>query len=340
MVNPKRFVRAIIFASLLSILSAASASVAYGQGFTLTPTALHPPTVDPGGSSIATIDLGATGGFDNPVSLSCVVTSNQQVTTSLPVCTVSPDVETPPANGPSLTITTTGGTVSPTLAGTYQITITGTASGAATQTVILYLNVADLTEDYTLTVTPTTAIPSPIPAGSTAQTLVTVMPIGSYTGNVTLSCLSVTPVVTAAPYCSFLPATVKVSNGLPPSSVLTITSFGPASAPAKLSRPRIFYALWLALPGLALLGTCAGGKQRRKLMGMLLLVAVAAGLLLMPACNSTIGTTAPNGEITPDNAYTFTLTATDQNGAGPSNLPPSTDAATVSVTVITANTAN
>ncbi len=75
-------------------------------------------------------------------------------------------------------------------------------------------------------------------------------------------------------------------------------------------------------------------------MGMLFLLAAIGGLLLLlPACNTnTVGTTALNGQITPNNTYIFTLTAIDSNGAAPSNV--TIDAATVTVTVTTANTAH
>jgi hypothetical protein len=332
MVKPRQVVRAIIFASLLSALWAASVSLAYGQ-FTLTPSSLLPLAgVDPGGSATANIVLGPATGFNSPVSLGCAVTSNQ-VTSSVQ-CSISPASATPPAT-PALTITTSGSTP----AGTYQVAVTGT-SGSTTQTATLYLSVADLTEDYSLSVFPTTANPSPIPAGSSATTTVTVQPIGTYTGKVTLSCVSVNPVVNAAPYCSFTSSSgvgyVQVTNGAPATATLTITSFGPAST-TRLSSPRVFYALWLAVPGLALVGVRASGNHRRKLMGLLLLLTVAAGILLLPACNTTtIGTTALNGQITPDNSYVFTLSAADQNGSGPSNV--TTDAATVTIVVTTANT--
>src|SRR5271169_2326855 len=49
MVNSRRFVRAIIL--LLSVVSAASVSLAYGQDFSLTvPGGLHTRAVNPGGS--------------------------------------------------------------------------------------------------------------------------------------------------------------------------------------------------------------------------------------------------------------------------------------------------
>jgi len=332
MVNCSRVVRAIIFASLLSLLSAASVSMAHGQ-FTLAVSPLTPKAgVDPGGSATATIDLEPVGNFDSPVDLSCQVTSGP-VTISPPVCTPSPSSQIPPADGPSLTITTSSNT----LAGTYQITVTGTSPGATTQTAILYLNVADLTQAYLLSVSPTTAIPSPVPAGSSATSTVTVTALGNYTGNVTLACLSITPIVTAAPYCSFDPATVSVTNGVAQPATLTISTFGAEVNATNRSRPRIFYGLWLAVPGLALVGVGAARNHRKKLVGMVLLVVAALGLLLLPACGTTIGTTALNGRVTPNNTYNFTLTGADQNGAAPSNLPPSPGVATVTLAVTKAN---
>jgi len=62
---------------------------------------------------------------------------------------------------------------------------------------------------------------------------------------------------------------------------------------------------------------------------------IATGLLLMPACNTTTnnGTTAPNGDVTPAETYTFTMTGVDQNGVAPSNNSTASEAATVSLTV-------
>ena len=59
MVNPRQVVRAFVFTSLLSMLSAASVSLAYGQQlFTVTVSSLTPATaVVPGETATATIDL-------------------------------------------------------------------------------------------------------------------------------------------------------------------------------------------------------------------------------------------------------------------------------------------
>ncbi len=330
MVNPRQVVRALVFAFFMCLLAAASASLAYGQQFTLTLSSpLSPPSVDPGGSSIATLDLAAVAGFNGLVSFSttpCTVTP-VPATGSVPICSVSPDSLTPPGQA-FLTITTTGGTPATggTPPGLYTVVVTGT-SAASSQALTLTLNVVNVTEDYTLLVAPTTATPSPVPAGSIATTLVTVTPIANYSGTVTLACLSVTPVVQAAPYCSFtataasasLPAdTVQVSPGAPATATLTITTLGPIPL-TKLRAPRIFYALWLLFPGLVFVGVGATRARRKNLLGALLLLAVASGLLLMPACGSTTRTNSPNGEITPKNTYIFTLTAVDQNGAAPAN---------------------
>jgi hypothetical protein len=322
MVNPRQVVRFLVFVLWLSLFSAASASLAFGQDFSLSvPNGFTPTSVDPGGSATAIIDLQATGGFDSPVSLSCAVTSNQ-VAVSPPVCAVSPTSQTPPADGPSLTITTTSTTSS----GPYSIAVTGT-SGSLTHTLNLTLSVVDITEDYTLSVAPTTATPSPIVAGATATTTVTVSPIASYTGTVTLSCLSITPVVTLAPVCQFSPQTVTVTSGLPPTSTLIISTTGPTPT-TRLRNRRAFYGLWLAIPGLVFLGMSAAGNRRKTALGALLLMALASSVLLMPSCNSTsnLGT---NGD-TPKNTYTFTLTGVDQNGAAPSS---GTTPTTVTLTV-------
>jgi len=320
--NPRLVTRAFIFALLLSLLSAASVPFAHGQTFGLSiPLGLNRPAVDPGGSAIATIDLTSSGGFNSPVSLSCDVTSGP-VTTSPPVCgPPSPQSAIPPANGPSLTITTSNTTA----VGLYSFIVTGT-SGVITQTAKLNLTVQPLSEDYTLSVSPTTALPNPVAAGSAATTTVTISPIGSYSGHVTLACLSISPANLLGPVCSFNPATVTVTGGPPPTSVLTLTTTGPAPT-TRVRSGRVFYAIWLAIPGLGLIALSTTGRRRKNTLGALLLMLLASGVILMPAC----GSSKSIGSVTPATTYVFTLTGADENGAAPSNT--ATNQATVSLTV-------
>jgi len=316
--NLRQIVRAFVFASPL-LLSAASVMPAYGQSFVLSiPAGLNRPAVDPGGSAIATIELTASGGFNSPVSLSCDVTSGP-VTTSPPVCgPPSPQSAVPPASA-SLTITTSNTTA----VGLYNFTVTGT-SGSITQTAALNLTVQPLSEDYTLSVSPTIAVPNPVAAGSAATTTVTVSSIGSYSGHVTLACLSISPADLLGPVCTFNPPTVTVTGGPPATSVLTLSTTGPAPT-TRLSTRRTFYAIWLALPGLGLIALITTGARRKS---ALLLMLLAGGVLLMPACGSS---SKSIGNVTPAKTYVFTLTGADENGAAPSNT--STNQATVSITV-------
>jgi hypothetical protein len=93
----------------------------------------------------------------------------------------------------------------------------------------------------------------------------------------------------------------------------------------------MFYALWLPLPGLALIGVGFGSKdsRRKKILGFLLLWIVLAGLTILPACGSGGGNGGGGGGSgTPAGTYTITITGKDANGLTQSNTAP-----TVSVTV-------
>ena len=337
MLNPKPLLRTIVFGLLLPLFSAAYGSLAYGQDFSLTASPLTPVAVNPGEAATSIIDLTATGSFDSPVSLSCTVTSSEGDTGALPTCVVSPASQTPPANGPALTVSTTGNV----LAGQYTIIVTGTSGGLEAQTSPLILNVLDVPPDYTLSVSQAIS-PISVYAGLTAQATITITPNGGYgsavpPNQVTLACLSVSPTQTASPYCSFTPPTVTVTGGTAPTSVLTITTFGQAAtttASAKPSKWRQFYALWLAVPGLAFVGLGARRGRRNRFLWLFLLLVVMGGFVMLPACQTTNnGTEAPNGDVTPDGTYTFTITAVDANGIVPSNNSTASDAATVSLTV-------
>jgi hypothetical protein len=180
--------------------------------------------------------------------------------------------------------------------------------------------------------------PNSVPAGSGAQGIITINPINGYisptgTPGVTLSCSSITPLVTIPPVCSFNPAVVPV-NGVPVTATITISTFGPVTTGA-LVHPRGFYALWLPLPLLALtgMGAAVGGKRSRKAWGLLGLFVISGALFLMPACaNTTTSTTTPNG-ITPANSYSFVVSGVDSDGVISSNGGLTTTNPTVTLTV-------
>jgi hypothetical protein len=199
----------------------------------------------------------------------------------------------------------------------------------------------------TFTITIQTAVlPKTVTAGNGAVGTISVNPVFGYTGFVTLSCASVTPLVTIPPQCVFnypsgqsCPGAASGAgicvSGAPVPLNVTINTFGPIST-TQLIRPRSFYALWLPLPMLLLtgLGAATGGKRSRKAWGILALFILSGSLLLLPACGDNLvpSKITPNG-VTPNDAYTFTLMGVDQNGNVSSNTGTANTAPTISLTV-------
>jgi hypothetical protein len=329
MANCRPVLRIFIFAAVAALLIAAHVPAAFGQTptFTLSPSPFSPSAgVDPGGSATATISVQGSNGFDSPVSLTCAVTSST-ITTDLPTCLISPETVTPTAIA-GLTVYTVGGT--PT--GTYTVTVTGTSGSDVEMAPQLFLNVVDVEPDYTVTILHPIN-PTSVNAGNGAEATVTVTPLGSYTGNVTLSCQSVSPAVVASPVCAFQPPTVSVTSNTGGTSVLTVSTFGPLQN-SELRWPGKFYGLGFIVPGIALAGIGAAGARKRKVLWFCLLAVVATAMLALPSCSGTkSGLNNSNNLITPKNSYTLTLTGVDTNGVAPSNSVGSSDQATVSLTV-------
>ena len=307
---------------------------AFGQDFTLTATPFNPFAVDPGGDALSNITLGAVNGFNGTVNLSCTVTT--QTGGTLPGCQVSPPSVTP-SGGATATITTGGTDVA--TPGLYTVTITGTGP-TTTHSAQQNITVLAVTEQFTITVQ-SAMVPSSVPAGSGAQGVININPINGYVspvdnsgkGGVTLSCATISPLVTIPPVCSFNPPAPTVS-GTVTTSTLTINTQGPIITGA-VERPGRFYSFWLPLPMLALvgLGAVAGGKRSRKAWGLLALFVLSGSLLLMPACgNTSTSTTTPNG-ITPANSYIFTVVGVDVDGNVSSNTTTVGANTTVSLTV-------
>jgi hypothetical protein len=309
-------------------------SLMAAQNFTLQAAALSPDAVAPGGTSSSNITIGTDPGFTGTVDLSCQVTPT--TLTDTPVCTVSPATVTPPASA-SATITTKGTTTTV----SYNITVTGVASstGQVITTPAQSLTVLAVTPQFTITVQKA-VVPSSVPAGSGGEGIININAINGYTSpgttGITLSCSSITPLVTIPPICTFNPNPVPVNGPGAVPSTITISTFGPVITGAG-ARPRTFYALWMPFPMLALvgLGAAVSGKRSRKAWGLLALFVMSGALFLMPACgNTTTSTTTPNG-VTPNNTYTFTVTGVDADGVISSNTGSTTTNPSVSLSVTT-----
>ena len=159
--------------------------------------------------------------------------------------------------------------------------------------------------------------PAAVSAGTSGSSTVTLTAVNGYALPVNLAC-SVSGGGTPAPACgtsSFSP------NPLTPSasgatSNLTITTTG---ASAALYRPSsIFYAMWLPIVGLSLVGIrCTSPlRRKKKLLGFLLLGLIMAALFFLPACGGSSNNGGGGGGCTgctPAGNYTVTVTGTDSN---------------------------
>jgi hypothetical protein len=225
--------------------------------------------------------------------------------TALPAPVLTP-VNGGPSNFAALnaSLTTSLGT-----AGTYTIKATYSGDGnyvAVTTSNAATLTVSAPTPGYTLSAG--AANPTSVSPGSSSNATVTATPANGYTGTVTLSC-SISPVVAGvdAPTCSFSPnpVTVTSSGG---SSTLTFNTVAASSdlqrplsgtrdgvtiarsdpnPTAKPSRVKLqFFALWLPISGLTLVGFVFGfaATQRKKTRLMCLICLLSTALILLPSC--------------------------------------------------------
>ena len=327
-----------VLVSLVLVLFLEIASASGQAGFTLQMTTFSGKgTVDPGGEATSSLALGTTNGFSGTVDLSCQATSKETVTI-FPTCVVSPASVAPPASATAIVNTVTNaGTATP---GLYLITVTGTASAATPNTVTAqaFLTVQSVAPGFTITVQ-TAVAPSSVHAGNAAEGVISVNPINGYSGTVTLSCASITPLVTIPPICSFSypPGSKGLPvNGVPATATINISTYPLPTA--SLGRSRGFFALWMPLPLLALagVGAAAGGRRSRKAWGVLALFVLGGTLLLLPGCGSnTPVSPSPTTSVTPKNTYTFTIAGVDKAGNVSSNTGTGTTntAPTVTLTV-------
>jgi uncharacterized repeat protein (TIGR01451 family) len=167
--------------------------------------------------------------------------------------------------------------------------------------------------DFSLKVNPPNG--SVLAAGDTAVYQATLAPNPVYSHGISLGCSG----LPAGAGCNFTTQSVTLLGG-PGSSTINITTTArPVVTPAASLLTRHFYAIWLALPGLTLLGVGAGSnRRRRRILGMLMFCALFALLLLQPACSGTKTQAPVSG--TPAGIYTITVTATSGTDTKSQNI--------------------
>ena len=167
------------------------------------------------------------------------------------------------------------------------------------------------TARYTITVSPNT------PAG--------------FPSSITLSCMQpTTPVALANATCTFTPASFPniPANSGATTSVLTITTVAPSQTGAVRSGPTFWYAFWLPVFGVAVVGV--GSSRRRRWMSAVGLVLLLGTMVWLPACGSKSSGTTTTG--TQPGTYSIGIKAV----SGSYTYPPTTSPLNVSL-IVTAN---
>ena len=143
----------------------------------------------------------------------------------------------------------------------------------------------------------------------------------SFSGTVTLACTITGPSGPYPPTCAAATAATGTPGTL---TVKTTAATALLQHPANGRSSGMFYAMFLPIGGMALLGFGSTGSRRKKLFGLMLLGLLLSGLLLMPACGgSSYGGGGGGGNPgTTAGAYTVVVTGTasgaTQTGASPS----------------------
>ena len=240
----------------------------------------------------ASVSSGTCGGGSVNTSVSCTLPPMQAGSTATVTVVVTP---TP----------TSSGTVTDFNGGAVQVTGPGNI-------VLAQTSVAAAMSDFALSVTPPNG--SVIQAGDTATYQVQLRPLPVYGTSISLACTGL-PVGAA---CNFTSNPVTLAGA--GSSTLNITTTArPITTTASVFRGRKFYAIWLAIPGLTLLGAGVGGeRRRRRILGVFFACALFALLLLQPSCSTTTQQTPVSG--TPAGTSTIIVTATSGSDTKSSNV--------------------
>ena len=142
-----------------------------------------------------------------------------------------------------------------------------------------------------------------------------------YSGTITPSQTTL-PAMVTSPAPSFLPTSVPLSGSACGYTTLTIPTVARPVATGSLLRRGSFYAAWLPIGGLSLVGLAIGAsRRRRRWLAGAALGLIAGIILLLPGCGSASSATASQGGTAAGN---YTITVEGSAGTGASHSQPVT----------------
>jgi hypothetical protein len=252
-----------------------------------------------GTAATSTITVTPANGFTKPVTLTCDPLTLPTDAT----CAFSPNLVVAGAGAATSALTISTTTATP--GGISSVAVTGTFGSLSRSTAVDLTVTAAPILDFTVTAAPLS--PASVTAGGSATSTVTIAPVNGFNSGVNLTC-SIAPVVTRPATCSFSPASVAGGSG---TSTLTVSTTAATTASLAPRSKGVFFALWLPIGGLALVGTGLASRKK-KLWSLLFGCLIFSGLIFLGACgggsSSGGGTTGHPG--TPAGSYTITVTGT------------------------------
>ena len=227
---------------------------------------------------------GSCGGLAGQNTLTCTISSLAAGATGVVEVDLTPTIPVvnPQITGVSGTVSANGGQIQAT----------------ATQPAV---NVTDFTISATA--------PTVVTAGQTTSTIVTLAPRAltpnaTYTGSISLTDSGL-PTGATGTFSPISP--IAMSGTSSQTTTLSISTTARPVSTGNLLRGRAFYATWLPVGGLSLLGLGVGaGYKRRRWLAGALLGLIAGIILLQGACGSSSSATSTTG--TPAGTYTITIT--------------------------------
>ena len=244
----------------------------------------------------ATASTGTCGGASANSLVSCSLPSLQSGSTATVVIVLVPTANASGTSPQSFN----GGTV--------QVTAPGNIVLAST-------SVPAAMSDYNMFVSPLNQ--SVALAGDTASYQIQLTPHPLYVQSVTLSCAN----APTGSQCNFSPqnsVTLQSTSGATVTLNIT-TTVRPIVIPTTIVFGRYFFAIWLAFPGLAVLGLgIKGDRRRRRIMGLTLLCWMLFSLVLLPACSHAVVQPPVTG--TPAGSYTILVTAASGSDSKTQNV--------------------
>jgi hypothetical protein len=144
--------------------------------------------------------------------------------------------------------------------------------------------------------------PNPINAGDSTTIQVQFCPLpaqdgspGTYSGTITPGD-TITPSMVTASTPTFNPTTVSLSGSACGTTTMSIATVARPVNTGSLLHRAPFYATWLPIGGLSLLGLGIGaGKKRRRWLTGLALCALFGTIMLQLACGSSSSSVSPTG---------------------------------------------